>query len=516
MLEALVIVGLASTLSFLLWWLHRPRGMPPGPPRSFWGDNTLDIPRVKPWETFTAWNRKYGPVVSFYLGRKPVIVLGTAQAAWDLLDKRADIYSARPRSIVALSHTGVWRMAQLMQASLSATASAQYRSLQSLESKLMLRRLLNLKDDFAYKSEITLFQMSVIFRLAYGRRVKSLQDEVVLAKIKAGSYFGEPAYKADDMSCVVNRVHRRVPGKYLVESWPILLWLPKCLQWFRRDIDKHREMDVALYMSLMHQVRRKMADGTAQPSMATIALGKQEEFGLTELETAYTLSGPWDAGVVTTLVTIDNFLLAMLHHQDAYLKLRDELDEVVGPNRLPEYSDMESLPYLMAALKEVTRWRAAAPTGFPHAVTQDDVYQGHFIPKGATVYGNIHAITQDPEMFPEPDVFRPERFLDATNAKLANFTIPFGFGRRICPGMHVANQSIYIAVARILWAFDIAPAQDEHGNSILPSTTAYTTRLVTGPEPFPVVLKVRGKSVEELIVLESERAEAEAMRWDVE
>ena len=58
------------------------------------------------------------------------------------------------------------------------------------------------------------------------------------------------------------------------------------------------------------------------------------------------------------------------------------------------------------------------------------------------------AITQDPEMFPEPDVFRPERFLDATNPKLVNFTIPFGFGRRICPGMHVASQSIYIAISR--------------------------------------------------------------------
>lgn len=69
---------------------------------------------------------------------------------------------------------------------------------------------------------------------------------------------------------------------------------------------------------------------------------------------------------------------------------------------------------------------------------------------------------------------------------------------------------------RILWAFDISPAQDEHGKTILPSTTAYTTGLVSGPEPFPVVLKVRGKAVEELIMLENERAEAEAMRWDVE
>ena len=143
MSESLVVLGAALLLSFLLWWLRRPSGMPPGPPRSFWGDNTPDIPRSKPWETFTAWNKKYGElknprrcinralrltvsplqdlsfrstwganrslvcrivchtleseIFTFFIG----LVLGTAQAAWDLLDKRADIYSGRPRSIVA-------------------------------------------------------------------------------------------------------------------------------------------------------------------------------------------------------------------------------------------------------------------------------------------------------------------------------------------------------------------------------------------------------------------------------
>ena len=78
-----------------------------------------------------------------------------------------------------------------------------------------------------------------------------------------------------------------------------MLWLPKYLQWFRWDAEKHREMDIKLYMSLMNQVRRKMAEGTAQPSMATLALGKQADFGLTEVETAYTLASPWNAGVGT-------------------------------------------------------------------------------------------------------------------------------------------------------------------------------------------------------------------------
>ena len=75
---------------------------------------------------------------------------------------------------------------------------------------------------------------------------------------------------------------------------------------------------------------------------------------------------------------------------------------------------------------------------------------------------------------------------------------------------------VWLEPNRILWAFDISPAQDEHGKAILPSTTAYTTGLVSGPEPFPAVLKARGEGVEELIILENERAEAEAMRWDVE
>ncbi|KAH9901308.1 cytochrome P450 [Cubamyces lactineus] len=501
----------ALVVAFLVWWYHRPRGLPPGPPRSILGDNMRDIPAVQPWKQFTAWNKQYGPVVSFYLGRTPVIMLGTAQAAWDLLDKRSDIYSGRPRSIMAgeILSWGVraitlsygprykrWRA--LMHASLNSTAVTQYRSLQSLECKSLLRSLLGAKGPMEYKDHLTLFQMSVIFRIAYGRRIRTLQDDVVIANTRVGGMFAQ------------------VPGRYLVESWPILLRLPYRLQWFRHPVDKQREEDRKYYTSLMDHVRKRMVAGTAQPSMATIALERQAEFGLSELEMAYTLAGPWDAGVGTTVGGIEVFLLAMLHFPDVQAKAQTEIDKVVGRSRIPEFSDMESLPYVMAAIKEAARWRPVAPTGFPHALMQDDTYNGYYLPKGATVYANIHAIMQDPELFPEPEQFRPERFLHTKNPKLQGMTIQFGFGRRICPGLHVANQSIFIVIARLLWAFNIVPVKDADGKPIIPSADDFVSRLVTRPSPFPCSFEVRDEHARELIVLEADMAEAEAARWDAE
>ncbi|KAI0751692.1 cytochrome P450 [Daedaleopsis nitida] len=504
------ISGLSVVLfSLLLWWFRRPHGLPPGPPRTFFGDNTRDVPSVRPWKTFTAWNKKYGPLVSFHLGRTPVIVLGTAQAAWDLLDKRSDIYSGRPRSVMAgeILSWGVraitmpygarykrWRA--LMQVSLNSTAVSQYRPLQSLESKLLLKKLLSVREPLEYKSHLAVFQMSVVFRLAYGRRVRTLQDDIVVADVKAGGFFGK----------------LQVPGKYIVESWPILLWLPRPLQWFRHEVDQHREMDRQLYMGLMNRVRQQMADGTAQPSMATVALERQHEFGLSDLEMAYTLAGPWDAG---TVAIIEVFLLAMIHFPDVLKRAQEEVDRVVGFSRMPEFSDMDSLPYVVAMIKEVARWRVVTPTGFPHALTTDDTYNGFFLPKGATVYANIYAMMQDPTMFPEPEEFRPERFLNTDDPKLQNFTIHFGFGRRLCPGLHIANQSIFIVVVRMLWAFNVQPAVDPaSGKPIIPDKDDFTSGLITRPTPFPCAFKARNATVEELIALEAESAEADAARWD--
>lgn len=125
--------------------------------------------------------------------------------------------------------------------------------------------------------------MSSVFCISYGRRIKTAQDDVVIANMKSEKYFAGVS----------------VPGKYIVQSWPILLYLPRFLQWFRYEADRQRALHVELSMSMMNNVKKHMKSGTAQPCMATHALESQEQFCLSDIEMAYALSSSWAAGVGT-------------------------------------------------------------------------------------------------------------------------------------------------------------------------------------------------------------------------
>lgn len=161
----------------------------------------------------------------------------------------------------------------------------------------------------------------------------------------------------------------------------------------------------------------------------------------------------------------------------------EELDTVLGPTRLPGWDDECSLPYIRALIKEVHRWGPigslgkhpqssllvsdtahAVDVGIPHAVTQDDVYNGRLLPKGTIVFPNLTALSRDPNRYLEPNVFNPDRFLGDSLDSSASALSPdyrdrdhfhYGFGRRLCQGIFVAEGSLYVVISRILWGFNI-------------------------------------------------------------
>ncbi|KAF8163799.1 cytochrome P450 [Crassisporium funariophilum] len=504
---SVILALLAISLGYRLGQFGHSTKLPPGPRQGLLS-NSKGPATTAPWKTFTMLHKAYGPVISFYLGKTPII------AATDLLEKRGSIYSSRPRNIMAgeilsggmrglaMPYGTRWRnWRSLMVAGMGVEACRQYKSLQDVESRILLHDLLSEEDNKRHTSHLRRFAISVVNCAAYGRRIKSLDHPLILANQKTDEYY----------------VSLLVPGKYIVETWPILLYLPRSLQWFRREPEVQRKKDTDMYMKLMQDVRHQMEAGTAQHSTARRGLEKQADFGLNDVEMAFALSAPFQAGVGTTLATLEVFLLAMLHYPHTMRKAQAELDLVVGTDRMPDFDDVDSLPYTRALIKETMRWRPIAPTGVPHSVISEDEYEGMSIPKGSTVYANIYAMSKDEQMFPSSDEFKPERYMgaDDPNSKGSspNQTFFFGFGRRICPGMHVAQNSIFIVISRILWAFEIMPPRNENGDPVLPPTDDFIGGLVVRPRPFSYSFVSRSAHSRSLIEQEFAKADVEALAW---
>jgi len=185
-----------------------------------------------------------------------------------------------------------------------------------------------------------------------------------------------------------------------------------------------------------------------------------------------------------------------------YKKAQQEMDKVVGDVRLPDFDDRESLPYLECILKELYRWNPPVPLALPHQLTADDDYRGYDIPGGSTVIPNIWGILHQPAHYSEPEVFCPERFetMDAPTAELRDpRSSVFGFGRRICPGRHFADNSIWLAMASVVATLDIRKARDANGAEI-DFVPKFDPGLVSHPKPFPCEIRPRSSKVLDVII----------------
>ncbi|THC93362.1 hypothetical protein EYZ11_007154 [Aspergillus tanneri] len=145
--------------------------------------------------------------------------------------------------------------------------------------------------------------------------------------------------------------------------------------------------------------------------------------------------------------------LAMILYPEAQEKAQEEIDRVVGTHRLPRFEDRDKLPYINALVKEILRWHPVGAIGFPHQVTEDDICEGYFIPKGAQVLPIVWSFTHDPDLYHDPMVFKPERFLARENytPETNPEAFVFGFGRRICPGRILADSSLYLMAKKCLF-----------------------------------------------------------------
>ncbi|KAJ3005777.1 hypothetical protein NUW54_g4194 [Trametes sanguinea] len=205
-------------------------------------------------------------------------------------------------------------------------------------------------------------------------------------------------------------------------------------------------------------------------------------------------------GAETSASALHTFFLAMVLHPEVQAKAREELDRVVGAHRLPTFDDFGSIPYIDAIVKEVLRWYPIVPILMPHKLSEDDVYDGYLLEKGSFVMVNIWAILHDEQRYSDPFAFNPDRFIKDGVLDPEMFDpeeVAFGFGRRVCPGRHLAYETVWIMIASVLSCFDIGKLKTEDGQD-MELREDFVSSFVCEPNPFKCEIRPRSQQHLEL------------------
>ncbi|KAJ7071653.1 cytochrome P450 [Mycena amicta] len=466
MSQTLVIAG---TLFALVVWLvlrrqhTQSRGLPPGPPREPFIGNLRQLPTHNAAEVFHGWAKTYGDVMHLSVpGRPAMIILDSLEAAEDLLEKRSLIYSDRPAlptgpTFLLPYGKRLTKHRQMHNVYLSHRQcdSAEYKAMQMAEALDLARNLLDSPPE-RYESCLGRFATGIITQIVAGHKIVSDEDTF----LRMSHMVQEAVFRSGP------------PGSTIIDFLPFLRHFPRWLPGMQpaRMADQWRP---ALHQ--LQDLLLQTASGIVSPSYILTFLEQMESESESELaedaEEDLTKSAlaMFSAGESTTWSILSSFVLSMLLHPEYQKRAHEELDRVVGQGTLPTFYDRERLPYLECIFQEVFRWAPSVPLCVPHRLIEQDVYRGMIIPAGSTVMANIKGMTLDEKIYTEPTKFLPERYLPVPHGRgEPHFPAKFGFGRRLCTGLYLAENSVWIAMATILATCEIDYAVDANGQRIVP------------------------------------------------
>ncbi|KAG1727505.1 cytochrome P450 [Suillus lakei] len=477
-----------------------PAAYPPGPRGWPLVGNIQDVPQIKPWLTFAEWGKKYGDISHVEIVGQHIIILNSVKSAMDMLDKKGTVYSDRPvlpmgselvgwKHFLALLPYG-YRLRQyrknIHRIIGNRAALDVYLPVEEIETRRFLKRVLAKPEQL--QTHIRHTAGAIILRISHGYEVKENNDPFIDLAERAMNQFSQSI----------------TLGAFMVDVMPFLAKVP---EWFPGAGFKRLARE-------WHQTREEMVDAPYKFVKDQMAAGIAPLSFTSNLLEGNTLSAEedhtvkWSAvslyagGADTTVSAIYSLFLAMTLFPDVQKKAQAEIDAIIGTDRLPSFADRDSLPYIEALVKELLRWNAVGPTAIPHRVTEDDMHDGYYIPKGSWVIPNIWFMLNDPRTYNNPSQFNPERFLDndGKDPELEPRTICFGFGRRICPALHLADASVWISTVMSLAVFDISKIV-ENGVEITPEVDP-TTGTVSHPKPFKC--SIRPRSAEAIALIEQD------------
>ncbi|KAJ7891352.1 cytochrome P450 [Mycena olivaceomarginata] len=476
----------------------RSKPYPPGPPSlPILGVASIH-PRTEFWKTYAEWGRKYGPhffFCGFHLAaRLSRLVLNSAADAANLLTKRSTIYSDRPFPTMAgllmrreksifLHRFKMYR--KLMHRSFNPSAAQMYWETQEREARILVDNIIKFPESLV--KHLRRNAASVIMQIAYGYPVTRNDDHFVVTA-EEHMRIGE-----------ISQPQYRLEYSY---TWPVRFlpeWFPGA--GFKSQAHQWREQMYSQFVEPHTWVKQQMAAGTTVPSF-TSELLRSSDGPPADVEgedlILWAAGGLYAAGADTTVSAATTFFFAMMMYPAVQNRAQAEVDAfLAAENRLPTLHDQAAFPYLGCVIKEVFRWAPATPVGLFHCTSQSDTYNGFSIPAKTTVIANIYAMMHDEDVYPDPFVFDPERFMGSSPQADPRECV-FGFGRRVCAGQNLAETPLWIQICLSLLTVNISKAVDEHGKTLEPEV-AFITAIVSHVKPFSYQITPRSETAISLV-----------------
>ncbi|KAJ7624549.1 cytochrome P450 [Roridomyces roridus] len=507
-LLSLVAVLVAAAL-YLRNVGSRERGLPPGPPTFPIIGNLHILPTEFIQYKFTEWARQYGGIYSLKMGASTTIVLTSPKLVKELLENQNASTADRPASHLVETVCGrfhlsfarygaLWRtQRRAAHAILGTQAVTRLFPIQRAEAAQSLHDILASPESFY--AHLERYAHSVIMSAFYGTRAPRCESPEITAffeMIHDWSALNEPG---------------AVPP---VDLFPILKFVPGWLATWKRTAMKVRKLQRQVYFGLLDRAAERIGMGERNGSGIEDVLERQDEFRLHREMIGYLGGTLMEAGSETTSSYLKTLILCMIAYPDVQRRAQDEMDRVVGVDRIPTLAHLPHLCYIQALILETHRFRPTLPLLLPHATTATEKCGGYVVPSGSTVFVNLWGIFQDPDLYDDPEKFEPERYLLTENGAKPGVdadglkpNLSFGVGRRSCPGIHLAENSININVMNLIWAFDFQPAMDAAGNPVQPDMFAYHKGLGTAPLPFKC--RITPRSAEKADIIRREFLDAE-------
>ncbi|XP_077217404.1 xanthotoxin 5-hydroxylase CYP82C4-like isoform X2 [Tasmannia lanceolata] len=434
------------------------------------------LPGSKPlFRTFAALADIYGPVFRLRLGWYPTLIVSSPELAKECFTTNDKALATRPKS-AAGKYMG-YNHAMFG----TAPYGPYWRQMRKIATVELLsnRRLELLKKVYVTEIDSIIKELYRLWakndqnpvKVDMKRWFNDLMFNVVVMMIAGKRYF-QYSFECKEgeerrFQQAINRLMHLAVRFVVSDALPFLEWMD--LDGHLSDMKKTAKEFDSVLVSWLEEHRRDKRSGEVdgEKDFLDVMLSIQESAQIPGYDhdtvikaTSMTLI---IGGTETTSIVLTWALCMLLNNPQVLKKVQTELDIHVGKERQVDESDVKKLVYLQAIVKETLRLYPAAPLGVPHEAIEDCHIGGFHVPAGTRVFVNIWKLHRDPHVWSDPLDFRPERFLTGRNVDFKDQDfgyMPFGSGRRSCPGMSLALPVLHLMLARLLQSFDMAAPTD--------------------------------------------------------